>query len=90
MGGNGSLVHLDQGAHQGQADSHASLAPVQRIIRLNEHIKNRIDQFGGHSSPVILDADAGLPVLRLNDQFDHSTGIGVFDGIGQQILKDLQ
>src|SRR3954464_13722394 len=83
-------MQFHQSLADGESDSEATAASVQRSFALREQIEDAWQILGFDPAAEILDFDEGLRVLRSGSDADARTRLRVFDCIGQEIAYALR
>ena len=86
----GAAVGFDDALDQGQADSQAAVAAVERGIDLPEHVEDLPEHVPGNAGPVVANADQRPVALAGGGEPDRPLAAGVFGGVVQQIAHDLR
>ena len=75
--GDGAAVHLDEMPHQREADAQPASFPLERAVRLHEHVEDRRQQSGFDADAGILDAKGHRVALALRSERDAAAA-GVY------------
>ncbi len=90
-----AAVHLDQAAHQRQADPQAPLGAAQGPVDLGEHVEHPRQHVGGNADAGVSHRDhhftRGLtsPARHLDTAPDLSARIGILGGVVEQVGDHL-
>src|SRR5690606_29093896 len=92
--GQAAAVLVDDGLHEGQAETHAAHAAADRVPRPVEALGEVRELVRRAARPVGDDPDAGAAggsvVVLARDAHAHlATGRAVLHGVGEQVLHDL-
>jgi hypothetical protein len=75
----GRAVIVDQPPRNGEPDAEASLAAIERAIRLNEQVPDARHHLGGDPNTGVADPDDCVVAIACDDDIDTSTDIRLLD-----------
>ena len=84
-----ALVHLDQRSNDSQADAQAAARARERLIGLNEEVKDLGQELGGDSDSGVGNLDLHVGIGLDDHQVDAAPLWGVFGGVVQEVGEDL-
>src|SRR6185437_11406016 len=87
--GDGAAMALDQPLHDGETGSEPALGAVQRAFTLHEDVEDPRQQIGRDAETIVGDLDDGIRTFTARPDLNLTPGIGVFDGIAEDVCDAL-
>ena len=84
-----AAVHLDQPAHQRQADAQPALRAVERAVDLGEQVEDARQHLGGMPMPVSRTRMTASSSSALHREGDRAAFLGVLGGVVEQVAEHL-
>lgn len=75
---------------QGKSQAYAGFPAVSGFLCAPERLEYQLAVLGGNAGTVVPEADDDIMAVRLDGQLDFGVfPLGVFDGVGSQVVHDL-